>query len=188
MAERCQWFRQLFGRRLDGELSGSEQQGLEEHLQTCPGCRREHDLEQRIVEGLRTLPVQSCPDAVSHRVQAAVAAASADQQPNSGSGHPSRFRSTGGWSLAALATAALLVMTVLSLRNPPQDGSALVHRSYSYEDVLKARTQARASLVFTAQVIQKTERNAIGETLSRSLATPLKGARDDSDRAATASP
>lgn len=183
MAERCQWFRQLFERRLDGALSRSEQQGLDEHLQDCSDCRRQLDLEQRIVKGLSSLPVQSCPDAVTQRIEAAVAA---DEQPDSG--RPSRFRSTGGWSLAALATAAVLVLTVLSLRNSSQDGSALVHRSYSYEDALKARSQARASLVFTAQVIQKTERNAIGETLSRSLAVPLKGARDDSDRAATATP
>jgi anti-sigma factor RsiW len=169
MVDSCRWYKQLLERSLDGELSASEQQCLDRHLQRCGDCGTELELDRRVANAIGGLPQQPCPAELTRRLETAVAA---------GTAPASRHRHVRGWSLAALASAAsLLVVAVLAGRLPAPD--PLVHRSYSYQDVLRARSQARASLVFTASVISKTERNALGEVLTKSLAAPLKDARND---------
>jgi predicted anti-sigma-YlaC factor YlaD len=64
MKEVCESYQVLMSGSLDGELSAEEQQRLETHVQTCPGCRREYELLKRLVAGtaLALIPEKPPPE------------------------------------------------------------------------------------------------------------------------------
>ena len=53
---------------VDGELNGEDRRFVEQSLATTPGLAAELALARRVQSGLRTMPKQRCPEAVSRRV------------------------------------------------------------------------------------------------------------------------
>lgn len=47
----CEQYQILISGHLDGELTGEQQRSLEEHLQGCPGCRRDYEDLKRLAVG-----------------------------------------------------------------------------------------------------------------------------------------
>jgi anti-sigma factor RsiW len=64
----CAWFRDRIDSFIDGELDTDELSVFETHSASCPSCREELELAQRVTAGLRDLPSQRCPDSVTDGV------------------------------------------------------------------------------------------------------------------------
>ena len=113
---------ELISAYLDGELHGTELQGLLRHLGACGRCASELDQVQRVRAAVRSLPVLEVPDGLVPALDAQVIP----------------FRSRRGLQAAAAAAAVAIVLTFATLAS---DGQPTV----SVED-LNSRLAARISL------------------------------------------
>ena len=73
-----------------------------------------------------------------------------------------------GWRSVVIAGASLCVIVFLLL-HPFEKNEIERPVSYSEDTILKAREQAKWSLVYVAQVIEKSERNAVDNAFDNVL-------------------
>jgi anti-sigma factor (TIGR02949 family) len=70
----CEATRRALLPYVDGELVGEERRVLEEHLRSCPACRRAYEAETSLVQAIReTLPRPAVPPELRARVEALAA-------------------------------------------------------------------------------------------------------------------
>lgn len=62
MDNKCQEYKLLINQWIDGEMSASEKQELEKHLQTCPDCRSEFEKFKNLKEETVQMKKQLFPD------------------------------------------------------------------------------------------------------------------------------
>ncbi len=104
MNSRCEIPRENLSAYIDGELNSEESMRVEEHLSTCPECRRALESLRRTREFLAGLPSESPPEDLRVELREAISGVAAQDVPRTVRG---RRR---GISLAAVAAAAALVL------------------------------------------------------------------------------
>jgi anti-sigma-K factor RskA len=118
----CDWGHDVAAYAL-GALEPAEAETFRAHLNTCPACRDELAVFQRVADSLpRLAPAQPVPAGLRRRVLAEV------RRPAARSSRIRRLAA--GWTRPALAAAAVLaVVAVAALRLSP--GPALLDRHYA---------------------------------------------------------
>lgn len=64
----CRETEHLLEAYIDGDLSQEQRCSVEAHLATCEACQRELALARRVSAGLRSLPLQTCPERILEEV------------------------------------------------------------------------------------------------------------------------
>jgi anti-sigma factor RsiW len=68
--DHCSWTRHRIELYVDGELEGAERDAFEKHVESCEGCSEELALATAVMNGLRSLPLERCPDRVVDEAEA----------------------------------------------------------------------------------------------------------------------
>jgi anti-sigma factor RsiW len=62
--DKCPWFQDRIDLYLDQELDRTASDAFERHVETCAACKEELSLAADVVNELRSLPTQRCPERV----------------------------------------------------------------------------------------------------------------------------
>ncbi len=170
MDTQCREIRLLFDRFLDGDLHGKEKSRLKKHLRKCQACRSELEKEQKVVEMLATLPKLQCPEEVAERIRRMTLGREEKESLIS------RIKSSGwlyGWR-AAVAGAAVSIFILFLILHPLINREEPANVSYSQSDVRRAREQAKWSLIYVSQTINKTEKGIVEQVLMNYLPKTMR--------------
>ena len=157
----CNEIQVLIEKFLNHELSKLEKRDFRKHIRHCPDCRTEFGRWQKVEKELSGFPRQKCSDEVVNKIYSNTIGLKHK------SVHRIRFQIVPGhtawkWAGAAVALGMILLFTVI---HPIFDQKKTREITYSQEEILKAREQAKWSLAYAAQVIQKSERTIIDNAL-----------------------
>jgi hypothetical protein len=157
----CNEIQVLIEKLLNHDMTRQERQDFRKHIHNCPDCRTEFERWQKIEKELSGFPRQKCPDEVLEKIYSNTIRS---EQKNI---RWIRFRDFAGhagwkWAGAAVAFGLILLFTII---HPIGDRNKIEEISYSQEEALKAREQAKWSLAYVAQIIQKSEKTAIDNAL-----------------------
>lgn len=150
---------------IDGDLPKAERTRVGEHLAACPVCRSEHEKLRQVTEGLRTMPEVACPERVVRKIEmVTVKPKQADSV---------RTKRASWWSFSRLKPVYLgvalmaiaLVVVVDAVRNRDQTEIP----TFSQEEALRMREEAKLSLAYIAQVMNKTEKNIVEDVLLKDI-------------------
>ena len=154
-----------------GELGPLEHAIVAEHIAECAACRAELIREERLRERLGKLQHAVCPDAVTAAISSAVDAGPAVM------GRPMSVART--WAstatVAALVAAAVLLVVVLP---PPTPETVPVANSWTQDELDQAREDAQWALVFTANLIERSEKRTIVDVMRRLRKEAYSGFRE----------
>jgi len=157
----CEWILEMIDPYLDGELDGEEAAGLETHLERCPACARELRLARQVRDGLRGLPLLTCPEGVIERVEEQIRAA-----------RWNRLREwIAAWRIPLWRPVGVLAVALLI-------AAAAVfqqrERGPSPEEVALAERQVKWTLAYLGQVGQRTGATVRDEVIRERLVEPLE--------------
>ena len=143
-----------------GDLLPAEAAEVARHLDGCPACRRELALENSLRTTLGSLPRVTCPEGVGR----------ADEEPTS---HPIRrwTRWPVGAGLVAAASLAALLIGGLIDRSVDPDPAA----PWSAREIAAAREDMLYTLALTAEVLERTQREAVVDVFGDRLPGALNG-------------
>lgn len=165
MNTKCDAIKPLFEQFLNGDLRRKERSKVKKHLQRCSNCRIELEKEQQIEAMLVTLPKFKCPEKVA---QAIFKTTVTNKEWKF---FPTFF----GWKTAVVGVVTLAIILFfvfyfnINLKNQ-------IHIEYSQNEILKTRKQAKWSLVYAAQIIQKSERQVVDNVLINNLPQTVRDA------------
>jgi predicted anti-sigma-YlaC factor YlaD len=166
----CQEIKSLFDQFLDGDLQKRDRARVTEHLKACAACRLELEKEREIIGMLALLPELTCPDHVQRRIEAATI------QRDKGE---SRFREvffTGEsfrWRKSAIGVAVAAIIFVMVIL-PFSYWQEILEDPYSREDALAARNQAKWTLTYVGQTLNRTEKDVLEDVLWERLPKTLR--------------
>ncbi len=157
----CREIEVLIEKLLNQDITRNEKRNIQKHIRKCPDCRKEFEKWQKIESILSGFPSQRCPDKVVDKIYSNTIGS----EPKSV--HPIRFPSFAAhpgwkWAGAAVALGLILLLTVI---HPVIEQKKSGKISYSQEEILKAREEAKWSLAYVAQVLHKSEKTAIDDAL-----------------------
>ncbi len=166
----CAWVSEKIDPYLDGELSAEESRVFGRHIDACIDCRKELTLAQTVLNELRGLPAQSCPDRVTGSLYADV------QTGPELAAHqtvPVRHR-LGTWFLRpALAGAlAVIVFTTMFLVGRIERGTDEV----TPDEVARATAEVQWTLAYVGNVSRWTGRTFQQKVLEERVVTPMRRA------------
>ncbi len=62
--DKCSWFQERIDLYIDRELDRADNDAFERHVEACAACKEELSLAADVVNELRSLPTQRCPERV----------------------------------------------------------------------------------------------------------------------------
>ena len=62
--DKCSWFQDRIDLYIDQELDRADNDAFERHVETCAACKEELSLAADVVNELRSLPTQRCPERI----------------------------------------------------------------------------------------------------------------------------
>ena len=140
-----------------GELDPVDHETVRSHLDGCAECREELAREMTLRETLGGLPTACAPATLDNRIMAAI--------------HTSESDSRSRWSrhrlAAAITVAAAGLALALILPKPGQDSSP--QQTWTDMEIAAARDEVMFTLGLTAQVLDRTQKNAIIEVFANQL-------------------
>jgi predicted anti-sigma-YlaC factor YlaD len=168
----CHEIKGLLDDYFDGALSRKDKKRLQAHLQLCEACRLEFQKEKHMIENLEGMPTFQCPEKVVQRI-AELTYLREEKSPRM---KIREFLSKSkGWRLAVVGTAAMALMILIvwyAFKEPEEP----IQATYSEADLLKAREQAKWSLVYVTQMIQKSEKEVVDEIFMKELPETVRNA------------
>ncbi len=168
----CHEIQILIEKLLNHEMTRKERRDLQKHIRNCPDCRKEFEKWQKVEKALSGFPTQKCPNEVLEKIYSNTIGSKQK------SIRQIRFRIGPGyagwkWAGAAVALGLILLLTVI---HPIVDKKKIEEISYSQEQALKAREQAKWSLAYVAQVLRKSEKTAVDNALMIELPETVRKA------------
>ena len=140
-----------------GETDPVERDQVRSHLDECAGCRAELAREMNLRETLARLPAASAPANLDHRIRTAIQTARAD----------SRSRRSRHRLAAAVTVVAASLALALILPKPGQESSP--QQTWTDMEIAAAREEVMFTLGLTAQVLDRTQKEAIIEVFANQL-------------------
>jgi hypothetical protein len=157
----CNEIQVLIEKFLNHDMSRQERQDFRKHIRNCPDCRTEFEKWQKVEKTLSGFPKQKCPNRVLENIYSNTIGS----KPKSVRRIRFRgFTNHAGWKWAGAAVAFGLIL-LFTIIHPMGDRNKIEEISYSQEEALRAREQAKWSLAYVAQVIHKSEKTAIDNAL-----------------------
>lgn len=165
MNSQCNKIKGLIEPFMNKDLGRKERFLVKKHLRVCAGCRTEFEKKQQIVDAFISLPRLKCPEKVKRAVYEFTSAQEKKVIFHRGKGI---FTKSFGWR-AAVAWGVSLVLVLVFVLHPFNGRREPVQIRYSEVDAVKVREQVKWSLVYVAQVIQKSERQVADDVLMDKL-------------------
>jgi anti-sigma factor RsiW len=158
MMSPCEQIRLQLTEYAAGDLSPPAAAVVARHVDACPACRRELELERSLRATLGSLPVAACPAGIGGFTPAAAG--------------PSRRRTRWPWGVGIAAAAGLAAVLVGGFldRGPAPEFTAA--------EIAAARQDVAYTLGLAARVLERSQREAVvdvfGDTLPRAVTGSLK--------------
>ena len=165
MNAQCHEIESMIAPFLDGDLSKQEQSRVKKHLRDCPACRLVLEKEREVAEQLMVLPELKCSEEVTRKIENATVCPEREdsfRRRFKFIGEPFHWRTvTVGVALAAIVI-LFVVYPIFDRREPGQI-------PYSQEEMLQSKDEAKWSLAYVAQMVNKMEKNVIEDVLLKDL-------------------
>ncbi len=166
----CVWVSDRIDPYLDGELSADESHVFDRHIDACVVCREELTLAETVLDKLRELPAQACPDRVTGALYAGV-----ETGPELAAvpAVPVR-RWFGGWFLrpAVAGMLAVIVFTTMILVGRMERGT----NEATPDEVARATAEVQWTLAYVGNVSRWTGRTFQQEVLEERVVAPVRRA------------
>lgn len=165
----CAWVSDRIDPYLDGELSAGDSRAFDDHTEACVNCREELTLAQAVLNELRDLPAQTCPD---HVTGALYSGADTGHEP--AVGRIDLARRFGGWFLRPAVAGALVVIVfaTLFLVGRMERGSNTI----TPDEVARATAEVQWTLAYVGDVSRWTGRKFEQDVLEERVVTPMRRA------------
>jgi len=157
MMHRCREIEIELAAYAGGELDSAEREQVRDHLDGCVGCRAELARENTLRETLGGMPAASAPMNLDNRIRSAIRTAGAES-------HSRWYRHR---LAAAITVAAASLALALILPNVGQDSTP--HQTWTDMEIATAREEVMFTLGLTAQILDRTQANAIIEVFGNQL-------------------
>ena len=153
----CDEIQLLFDRYLSKDLEKKERAKIKKHLRECIDCRRALSIEKEIAHNLIRLPELKCSRTLLRRIQL---------HTTSSQKKESIFEQLGFffvfWHRRIISVGfAVAVVTLLIFRYPALHEEQSDSVTYTQEEILAAREQARWSLAYVANTIDESEKKTV---------------------------
>ena len=166
----CAWVSEKIDPYLDGELSAEESRVFDHHIDACIDCREELTLAQNVLNELRELPAQSCPDRVTGSLYAGV-----ETGPELTAHQTVSVRRwLGSWFLrpAVAGVLAVIVFTTMFLVGRIERGTDEV----TPDEVARATAEVQWTLAYVGNVSRWTGRTFQQKVIEERVVTPMRRA------------
>lgn len=157
MMNRCRGIEMELAAYASGELEPAGRESVRRHLDGCTECRAELAREMILRETLGGLSEASPPAILDTRIMGAVHTAGTDSRSRW-----SRHRLTAAITVAAASLALALILPYQGRDSAPQ-------QTWTDMEIAAARQEVIFTLGLTAQVLDRTQKNAIIEVFANQL-------------------
>jgi hypothetical protein len=158
---RCREINAMIEKLLNHEMNRKERRLFQKHIRQCPNCQAELEKWKKVEDTFSDLPELKCPDEVLQSIYANTCGLK--QKAKRGIQFQMLPKHV-GWKWAGVGVAVGLII-LLTVVYPILNKNKIKEIPYSQEEILKAREQAKWSLAYVSQVLQKSEKEAIDEAL-----------------------
>ncbi len=157
----CDQIRSRFDLFLTKDIGKKEKSEVKRHLKRCADCRKAFWIEKEMVKNFVHLPELTCSDKLLQKIKAETWGS---QGKKSFFDELHLFFQYRHWRIIS-AGVAVGVVIFLVLRNPSIHEEPINSASYTQEEILEARDQARWSLTYVSSTIHKNEKRAVEDLL-----------------------
>jgi len=157
MNAQCDQIRSRFDLFLTKDIGKKEKSKIKRHLKQCAGCRNALLIEKEMTRSLIHLPELQCSKELLRRIQVNTWNSQAKE---SFFDELKLFFQYRRWRIVS-AGVAVAVVVFLILRNPSIHEEPFGAGSYTQEEILEARDQAKWSLAYVSNMINKNEKRAV---------------------------
>lgn len=169
----CNEYENLITEYLDNTASPSQRIQMESHLSECERCRTLAEQEKSVLEQLRAIPIEPCPDEIVDRVMESISIPGMSLRKRFRkwfqSRHPMRF----GFASIAGSFAVVLILMLLYL--PGQKKQILEVQQYSAKEIRQATVETKLALAYFAVYSRKTETILEAIDLDDPVLKPVEG-------------
>ncbi len=157
MNMQCDEIQSLFERFLNKRIKREEKAHLKKHLEKCDDCRKALRMEEEIRKGLSHLPEIQCSEELIRRIQSRTWGI---QEKESLAEKMRFFFQFRYWKIATVGV-AVVVVAFLVIRNQEDLTNQVDFGSYTQEEILQAREEARWTLAYVDNKIDESEKKAV---------------------------
>ena len=165
MTAQCDKIQSMIDAFIDGELTKQDQIFVREHLKRCTECRLLVEELVDVGDRLASLPRVKCSEPIEKKIQSYVI----DTEDRTEKPRPIRsfLESLHGRTVAVgLAVAVILVFLIIG---PFFRGDESIPRTFTPEEIVKAREEAELGLSYLGSKINHTERSILEQVLLKDL-------------------
>lgn len=153
----CDEIQLLFDRYLSKDLEKKERAKIKKHLRECIDCRKALSIEKEIVQSMIRLPELKCSRKLLRKIQSHTIYSQKKESIFEQFGFFIVF-----WHRRVITVGfAVAVITLLVLRYPALQEEQSDSVTYTQEEILAAREQARWSLAYVANTIDESEKKTV---------------------------
>ena len=169
----CQEFNDLINDYIDEEMTPKSKKEFEGHLEGCAKCRKALDYYTGVVEGLRSVPEEKCPDSVVERIFESVPMER--EKPGVIKELYRKVTTRYGWEMKFVAAAAVIIISVL-LFYPGEVSMEVAEEPYIAGKVELVEKDLNTALDYLVYCYVKTESTITKKVIPEYLIKPISSA------------
>ena len=169
----CNEYENLITEYLENRASSSHRAQMETHLSECEKCRELAEKERAVMDKLREVPLEECPDEIIESVLNSI--------QEHGMSFAERIRSwikpgtLMRYGFAPLAGSLAILLLVLFIYIPGHQKQSMEGIEYSPEQIQKATTEVKLALAYFSVYSRKTETALEKIDLVEPMIKPIEG-------------
>jgi len=169
MSNTCHDMNTLMKDFFDGRLRRRAQSRLFSHLKMCTTCRDAFEKEKEIIRQIRVLPVSQCPDFVIKSIEASTILKEKFRRR--------KEKEYVQWSFvwkpvtAGVFVIGLILLFTIKPSTPIQD---TIPKTYTQEEIEKAREQAKYSLALVANTLKEEQEHVIKDVVFKNVSQTIR--------------